>query len=298
MTLEYNNGVQKQFLQLVAGLVGLLAFSGVVAEPAEYQLGIGLLNFEYTEYGDGTNTYNIDESDDNVFLDAETGLIPGIIFKRKQYHATFFTELETTLHGNRINYDGQTQDGVPVKTDSIAIIFDGNIKIGTKLAGKHEPYLGMGYRYWYRHIQNGRDNTGRAVAGLLEHYRWFYWLAGYAADFRASDTVSVGYDFRYTKMMNAKMDIDFLGFCGYDDGQVNLGNESGARISLPVKIKTTKHVVTVTPYYEMIDIGKSNIISLTRNGNLVDCDLDGFFDGALEPRSETRNIGIEFTWLW
>jgi len=279
--------IKKHILSIAICLFGLMFTQTVFADAADIQFGGGLMYFDYAEY-----------RDNNEFLDGETGLMPGIIIKRKQRHQRLFTELVGQLYGNKIKYDGQTQDEVPLTTDSIAIIFDGHIKVGMRIAQKHEPYIGLGYRYWYRHILNGYDITGGAVSGLLEEYKWFYGILGYAANFAVSEDVSVGYDFRYTKMMSAKMDIDHLGYCGYDDAQVNLGNESGARFSLPVKVKTRSHVLTVTPYYEIIDIGKSNIIALTRNGNLVDCKLDGFYDGALEPRSETRNVGIELTWLW
>ncbi len=271
----------------MVGMFFIQATQSSMAQKAGIEIGVGLMAFDYTEY-----------DDNNIFLDGETGLIPGVIIKRKQSYQNLFTELVGQLYGNRIKYDGQTQDGVPTKTNSIAIIFDSHFKLGMRIAQRHEPYIGLGYRYWYRHILNGQDITGRAVSGLLEDYKWFYGILGYAANFAVNEDVSVGYDFRYTKMMSAKMDIDYLGFCGYDDAQVNLGNKSGARFSLPVKVKTRNHVLTVTPYYEIIDIGKSNTIALTRNGNLVDCDLDGYFDGALEPRSETRNVGIEVTWLW
>ena len=97
-------------------------------------------------------------------------------------------------------------------------------------------------------------------------------------------------------MLTANMDIDFLGYCNYDDATVDLGNEAGLRLAMPVQFK--KSSIIVSPYYEMIDIGKSNTVSLTRNGSLVDCHSDGYYDGAYEPRSETRNIGIEITWLW
>ena len=109
----------------------------------------------------------------------------------------------------------------------------------------------------------------------------------------------VGIDLRYTKMVSAKMNIDFLGFCNYDNTSVELGNRNGWRFSLPIKRKLEhKSTLFITPYYEIIDIGKSNTVLLTRNGSLVDCYNDGFLDGVLEPRSETRNVGIEVTWKW
>ena len=53
------------------------------------------------------------------------------------------------------------------------------------------------------------------------------------------------------------------GFKGYDNTVVNLGNWSGLRFALPVKIKTGNNSLTVTPYYEILDIGKSNSVAIT-----------------------------------
>lgn len=267
----------------------VMLMSTAMAGQAEYQFGGGLIKFDYAEY-----------DDNNLFLDGETGFIPGIVLKRKQEHRALYTDIVGQLHGNIIEYDGQTQDGTPLKTDSDAIILDTHVKVGVHLstARNHGPYFGIGYRYWYRNIHSGHDVNGNPVAGLLEHYYWNYGLLGYAATFNVSENVKMGFDLRHTQMINAKMDINFLGYCDYDNAQVDLGNESGTRFTLPIQIKMKTHALILAPYYEIIDIGKSNTVALTRNDALVDCNSDGFFDGAYEPRSETRNAGINITWLW
>lgn len=256
------------------------------AEEVEYQFGFGLMAFNYAEY-----------LDNNIFLDGETGFIPGLVFKRKKYDQNSFTELTGKIHGNIIKYDGETQSGTPVKTNSIAIIFDGLFKFGLRIANKHEPYIGLGYRYWYRNILSGRDIFGNSVAGLLEEYYWPYTSLGYTAVFRTSGKVKTGFDIRFTRMFNAKMDINFLGFKGYDNTRVNLGNQSGLRFAIPVQLKTGKTSLTVTPYYEMINIGKSNSVVITQSGvPVTGCIVDPC--QLYEPRSETHNMGIDFTWIW
>jgi hypothetical protein len=72
---------------------------------------------------------------------------------------------------------------------------------------------------------------------------------------------------------------------------VNLGNESGARFAFPIQIKMHKQRLIVTPYYEIIDIGRSNNVRVSSNGVPTAIVI-------YEPRSETRNIGIEVSWLW
>lgn len=258
------------------------------ADKMETHIGVGLNKFNYTEY-----------NDNNIFLDGETGVIPGLILSMKKEKTKNYTEFVGSFYGSVINYDGQTQGGTPLKTRSDAVILDGHFKSGYKLENNKDYYLGLGYRYWYRNIRPGRDSNGNPVAGLLEEYSWPYLLLGFQSNLMQASATEVNLDIRYTHMLNAKMSIDFLGYCNYDNAEVDLGNRNGWRFALPVKKKLgSANVLLITPYYEIIDIGKSNTVALTRNGALVDCNSDGFYDGALEPRSETRNFGIEFTWLW
>lgn len=271
------------------------------AQPMSLEIGAGLMAFDYVEYGDSTGTYNSFEGDDNIFLDGESGLIPGVVVKLKTNKRIYY-EWEGSLYYNAIEYDGQTQSGIPITTESDALIIDTHFKMGLnfKPSFRRESkiYGGVGYRYWYRNIIPttinllGSPDDGKTVAGLLEEYTWFYGLAGYAVQFNASKNVKVGLDFRLTKMFNAKMDVDYLGFDGRDNFSVNLGKRYGARFAVPIEIKSLQRKYTVTPYYEIIDIGISNFVPITRNGVQV----GGLI--AWEPRSETRNFGVEVTWFW
>ena len=269
-------------------LLFLLASQSVSAEKSEIQVGVGLYSFNYKEF---------DDSD--AFLDGESGLLPGFLLKLKNNKPGSFYELVAGLYSSKIEYDGQTQTGIPLQTKSHATIFDGHFKLATKINGKSYVYAGAGYHYWYRNIYPSRTLAGTPVAGVLEEYSWPYLLLGYQASLLKKQNLDVELDIRFTEMLSARMDIDFLGYCGYDKTHFDLGNRNGWRFAVPVKIKSaSESTFFITPYYEIIDIGKSNAVLLTRNASLVDCNSDGFYDGALEPRSETRNLGIELTWLW
>ena len=271
--------INKYFIYSV--LSGLTFSSASSADKAENQIGVGLMYFDYAEY-----------RDNNEFLDGETGFIPGLILKRKQYNQNIYTEFVGQLYGNIIEYDGETQiSGIPLKTDSVAIIVDTHFKIGMIVEEKHKPYFGLGYRYWYRHILSGKLPSGQSVNPLLEEYDWFYFLVGIEADIFEKNGDKVGFDLRLTKMFNSHMKINYLGYGVFDNTQVNLGDELGARFALPIQIKSKNSLLFITPYYEMINIGKSNVVRATSGGlptNYV----------TWEPRSETHNIGIEITWLW
>jgi len=279
----------------IVGILFIQATQSSMAQKTDIEIGVGLMAFDYVEYGDNTGTYNRFEGDDNIFLDGESGLMPGVIVRLKTNKRVYY-EWEGSLYYNKIKYNGQTQSGTPVVTDSYALIMDTHFKFGLNFDFSFEReqkvYAGMGYRYWFRNIQSGQDINGDPVAGLLEEYSWFYGLMGYEVHFDASKNVKVGLDFRLTKMLNAKMDLDYLGFDGRDNLSFNLGKRYGARFAVPIEIKSLQTKYTITPYYEIIDIGISNSVPITRNG----VQLGGLI--GWEPRSETRNVGIEVTWLW
>lgn len=279
----------------------MLASQLSMAEQIEFEIGAGLMAFDYVEYGDASGTYNSFDGDDNTFLDGESGLIPGVVMKLRTNKKIFY-EWEGSLYYNQVEYDGQTQSGIPITTKSDALIIDTHFNVGydfkPSFGRDSKIYGGLGYRYWYRNIlptiinSPGSADDGKTVAGLFEEYTWFYALLGYAVNFDATNNVKVGLDFRLTKMLNAKMDLDYLGFDGRDNLSFNLGRRYGARFAIPIKIKSSHTSYTITPYYEIIDIGISNSVPVTRNGVQV----GGLI--AWEPRSETRNVGIEVTWLW
>ena len=254
-----------------------------MAGQTSFEIGTGLMAFDYVEY-DGNN----------VFLDGESGLMPGVIAKLKT-NERLYSELEGSVYYNKIEYDGQTQGGTPVITDSDALIIDTHFKVGLNFEpsyGREQKiYAGLGYRYWYRNIHSGQDVLGNPVSGLLEEYTWYYALAGYAVHFNASNNVKVGLDLRLTKMLHAEIEVDFLGFGNFDNVVLDLGKKFGARFAIPIEIKSARSSIVVAPFYEIIDIGRSNDARATIGGVATTTVVH-------EPRSETRNVGIEVTWLW
>ena len=273
----------KNHLNYTILLLLVMLFSRTAtADRPEFEIGGGVIKFKYTEFNDS-----------GVFLDGETGLIPGVVLKGRFSNTKGFVDIVGNLHGNTIKYDGQTQGGTPLQTKSDAFILDHYVKLGvhTNTARNNSPYIGLGFRYWLRNIRPGYDVNGNSVAGILEHYYWNYLLVGYEGRFSITDNVKIGFDLGYTLMLNGKMDVNFLGYKNYDNAQVNLGNESGGRLSIPIEIKMRRSSLIVTPYYERINIGKSNTVRVTSGGVATATSI-------YEPRSETRNMGINITWLW
>jgi hypothetical protein len=100
---------------------------------------------------------------------------------------TYWTELEShvtlkptvELFFGTVDYDGQTQTGIPATTDVDYFGFKAEGDIGRRLSFPEglyiEPFGGLGIRFWYRDINDGTTNTGSPTLGYTEE--WFVFNA-------------------------------------------------------------------------------------------------------------------------
>lgn len=263
------------------GLLALFCTANAYAEPVIYSAGAGLLAFHYKEFDDA-----------DVLLDREDGILPGIRIAMEMPGSSSRHEMSIQYHHNVIDYDGQTQAGIPARTDSRADIFDVRYLLSRPLDSgrlKHSAaQFGAGFRYWRREIYSGRDIYGGDVSGLLEHYYWPYLEAGIATEWQLRHGMKLGITFRARRMFMGKMMLDYAG--SGSDKTFNLGNRWGFLLGVPLssRLENSKTLI-VEPYIEYIDIGASNIIA----------ESDGAFITTFqEPRSTTRNIGVMATIRW
>lgn len=263
---------------LLAG--GLVWGTASAEEVRSVWFGVSALDFTYKEFDDT----------DGSILDREDGWIPGLVFGFREGRDRWFGHLDASLHWGEVDYDGQTQDGVKARTDTDERIFDVSYRVGYWFGPEQRPvaapYAGLGYRHWRRDIQSGQDVTGRAVTGILEKYRWSYLLLGVEANLYSSELSDVGADFRLTRPIDARMDIE--GFAGLDDATLDLGEKTGGRATLYWRYRYGRDAaVEIAPFYERWDIGRSPDTVLTSGGIPAAV--------AFEPRSKTRNYGISLS---
>ena len=278
--------MSKQLFLIVLSVCWWQVSVAETSRDIEIEAGVGLLGMHYKEF-----------DDNNVVLDREDDPIVGVRLLLREYYNGKFAELGGSFHSGSVTYLGKTQppDNTPVQTSSDADIFDIYFHFGKwrkQSATDYAVYAGLGYRYWFRYIRPGFDALNNPVAGIAEEYYWPYGILGMKFAFQTTSNVKIQLDLRAMRMFAAKMDIDFLGFGGYDDTSVDLGSRWGGRIGLPIHVKLLpRQQLIIEPYIEVIDIGKSNTVEVTSGGVPT---------GTLiyEPRSETRNVGLFVSWLW
>lgn len=274
--------IMKHFAIITIATIYLCIFPKISpAKENAINFGVSLLAFDYAEYLDGQ------------FLDGETGPLPGVYTSyTSEISDNSYLTFVGNYHSGQLDYKGETQgSALPIKSISDADIIDANFVYGrwlgdlSKSAFPSSLYGGLGYRYWRRNINSTQTPSGNPVAGVLEFYDWFYLIAGVNGHIAKVDQISINYNIRATRMFQAEIEIDYQDFQNRDNNLLDLGEKWGVYISVPIAFKAWNRNITIEPYYQQWNIGRSNIEPITSNG--VPTGM-----GVFEPRSETRNFGI------
>jgi hypothetical protein len=235
------------------------------------QFGISTQNFGYKEY-----------DDQGVLLDREDGPLPGVVVELGKNRQFVSGALRFEIFDGLVDYDGQTQSGIPIvtKTDERITTIEALLRIKVKRLAKNEAtiFTGLGHREWRRNIR-----ATNITSSLFEAYRWTYFTVGGAATFWRHGKWSGGIDVRWLRPIRPTMSLDIP---GYDEATLALGSRNSGRINLPFQfIAEVDRQWTITPYWELWRLGRSADKYLTVGGvptGLV----------AHEPRSETNLVGV------
>ncbi len=268
---------------------GLILFSFIIFPPLwaapTFNLGVGFdaMYFDYREF-----------NGNDILLDKETGPMPGLHLSGALQWDNWYSELVYEYHLGTVDYDGQTQNGVALTTETEEDIVDLSLIVGRHFGAvsRHRSalYAGIGYHYWERNILP----TG-TVAGLLETYQWSYALLGVKFSFLKSDRNGLLLDLRVRRMLDATMEVDFLGFMGWDNSTLDLGEDWSYRFGLPYILSLGQHAsLTIEPYISTWFIERSDTEEITSGG----LPLTPVRLVIHEPRSETTNVGISLRYRY
>lgn len=263
--------------------IGLL-FSSLAWSAPALDLGIGVdaMYFDYREF-----------DDNDILLNKEVGLLPGLVLSAKLDWEHWYSELNYQYNRGTVEYDGQTQTGTPIITDTEEDIIDVSLIVGRYFGGaaayRSAIYAGLGYYYWERNILP----TG-TVSGLFETYEWSYALLGGKFSLLKSSDTGLLLDVRLRRMLDATMEVDFLGFQNLDNLELDIGEEWSLRVALPYIMTIDQHArFSIEPYLTTWFIGRSPDVEVTSGGLPLPIPTV-----AHEPRSETTNLGVSFKYLY
>lgn len=200
-------------------------------------------------------------SDTGSQLLKETGELYGlgISGKTDRHNAwTFMGKFE--LFGGGLDYDGQTQIGTPVQTDSdyLGLNMVGTMGWNFVVSDKAsiEPFGGLGFRYWSRDLQS----TPTAI-GYEELWWSFYSEFGVHGDYEVSDTVKLFAEVGIILPIKNENEAD-LSFAGLGKITLEPGNEASGFGEAGFRWKRLK----VAAFYQGLRFSKSDLV---QSGGLV-----------------------------
>jgi hypothetical protein len=165
-------------------LIGLLLLAGILASAPTFAMARGLEEFyiyPFVEY------FNWKEFSGGERLLEESGPLGGVgaAASIDLYNKALILKGKADIFGGLINYDGQTQGGTPITTDTDYIgsrlEADAGWRINFERASL-EPFAGLGYKWWRRHIQDTTTPSGQPVSGYPEIWQTVYVKAGVRGD--------------------------------------------------------------------------------------------------------------------
>lgn len=99
-------------------------------------------------------------------------------------HMTVKPRIE--LNGGSVDYDGQTQAGVPASTTTNYFGFKFELDLGGKVrmwpGAVFEPFGGFGFRSWFRDIEDTVAADGTPATGYTEDWTTFYGRLGFRGE--------------------------------------------------------------------------------------------------------------------
>lgn len=209
-------------------------------------------------------------------------MLPGLVMQFGKKWQGVTGKFQFELFEGRVDYEGQTQSGIPLKTktDERIRTFEATLNFDVKFLSRYDVGViaGIGYREWRRDIL-----ATNITNSLLEIYRWKYFTLGSAATFWQGGDWSAGIDVRLLRPVSPTMAIYIAGF---DEAVLDLKPRNSARISFPVRFMTgTGQQWTIMPYWEAWRMDRSDGKRLTIGG------VPTAFT-VTEPRNETNIVGV------
>ena len=249
----------------------LIAESCYGVDTSNIQLTISpsLLYFDYTEF-----------STTDQVLNTETGWLPGLDADLS-YAITpdWSVAINSSYYQGTVDYDGQTQQGVPHTTDSDATLFRLGARLDRIIYKDVRLFVGAQTHQWKRDIKDKNN-----ISGIDETYEWYEYSLGLNTDFIITKKDRIKLEARYLLIRNATVFVD-LSRVDLGTTTLDLGDGAGARLNLSwLHQYKSDFNLGLGFFFEGWNFGRSNTRQLENGTSII---------FVTEPRSETRNIGLK-----
>ncbi|MFH1076843.1 MAG: hypothetical protein V1753_08425 [Pseudomonadota bacterium] len=244
---------------VIAFSVVCCAMQSIAESSNEFCSYLRLENFNWKEL-----------DDDGVELLEESGQILGVGADAwLDITEQFIIKLNVGLFGGDIDYDGQTQGGTPVKSNTEYVGMKMECDAGVRWTsapleqGFLMPFLGIGYRRWDRTI----NSTDFAV-GYTETWTTLYGRLGIHGDYPLTGQTRILGEIGVKPSLLTENDVNIFGY----GVTLKPGNETSLFGEIGIQWPRIKTTLT----YEGMKFSKSDVE-----------------DGAYQPESQADIIGVE-----
>lgn len=233
----------------------------------------GILYAEFSlSISPGISHFNYKETDiDGAILNTETGFMPGLSLLATNNSHSFGSHFFT---GN-VNYDGQTQSGIPHTTETDESLYYLFYRYDFKNINDQKNYfIGINYNYWERFI-----NANNNVSALYEEYSWWQLEAGIKLSKAIENNKKIIFELAGLQTFNGHITAD-LDNLGYGSPKLTLGEKPGIRNLLALDMKLNKNTdVRFAAEYKYWGFGRSNTKTISNGNRTI---------SILEPESTTK----------
>lgn len=248
----------------------LLCYPTVSIAAPKLTISPALLYFDYTEF-----------STTDTVLNNETGWLPGLEASlRYTPSPDWLIGLNTSYFSGTVDYDGQTQSGVPHTTDTDTDLFRLGARLDRSIYDDIYLFVGFQTQRWGRNI-NDKDG----ISGIDETYEWYEYAIGLNTDLHLSgkDRLTLEASFLLTRDATVFVDLTRVNL---GTTTLDLGDGTGGRVNLNWAHQYD-HAINfgLGLFFEAWQFGRSNTKQLENGSSII---------FVTEPRSETRNIGLKF----
>jgi len=274
LLLPTNMKIYKSLQTKTAAIAALLALAGLSPcqsfADTDLTISPGILYFKYIEFGKNGER-----------LDKESGFLPGFsIDITGSNKSAFHVQAGLSYYTTTIDYDGMTQAGAPHTTRTNERLKHLHFAVGKTFEPDIQPFdvfLRFDLSIWDRDIKpmNG-------ISGLYEKYQWNETGLVLQKSFLVKNNSHVSINLDIFRVTSPSVTVDLSSF-GYGSPRLTLDPKTGFKTGLEWRAKIhDRSGYSVGFYFKQYGFGASDPVTLGGAGGTI-----------LEPRSETRQTGIE-----
>lgn len=194
----------------------------------------------------------------------ENGMLYGIGFSGKLFYPsneTLSTRGEVFL-GN-VNYDGAIQTGAKATsiTDYFGLKLEADRGFHKRVSNgvSIEPYVGAGYRWWKRQLNDGTTSTGIIARGYTEQWQTFYLRTGVIGEIIKENNIKV---FSRVGLNIPLFTTNSVSLSEIDPALPDITLNPGSQMSFNADAGIKKNRFQVLLFYEQMRFAKSDNFSI------------------------------------